>query len=115
MDDKPRSATPAETGKQPDAAGRFRQPRWWLTLALTYAIATVAGFAAKAVNMPLPFMLGPFFVMAALSIFGFRSVLVPMGREFGQVAIGVAVGMRFTPAVLAAMTGLLPAMVKTTT
>lgn len=111
MDDKPRSATPAETGKQPDAAGRFRQPRWWLTLALTYAIATVAGFAAKAVNMPLPFMLGPFFVMAALSIFGFRSVLVPMGRELGQVAIGVAVGMRFTPAVLAAMTGLLPAMV----
>ncbi|NVP55390.1 AbrB family transcriptional regulator [Rhizobium sp. DBTS2] len=82
-----------------------------MTLALTYVIAAVAGFAAKAVNMPLPFMLGPFFVMAALSIFGFRSVLVPMGRELGQVAIGVAVGMRFTPSVLAAMSGLLPAMV----
>lgn len=110
MDDKPRSVAPAKTGKPSEAAGRFRQPRWWLTLVLTYAIAAVAGFAAKAVNMPLPFMLGPFFVMAALSIFGFRSVLVPMGRELGQVAIGVAVGMRFTPAVLAAMTGLLPAM-----
>nr|CAD6606878.1 ammonia monooxygenase [Rhizobium sp. TCK] len=110
MDDKPRSAPPAKLGKPSDAARRFRQPHWWLTLALTYAIAAVSGFAAKAVNMPLPFMLGPFFVMAALSIFGFRSVLIPMGRELGQVAIGVAVGMRFTPAVLAAMTGLLPAM-----
>ncbi|KEQ04217.1 ammonia monooxygenase [Pseudorhizobium pelagicum] len=111
MDDKPRPPTLAETGKQPDAARRFRPPHWWLMLALTYSVAAAAGFVAKAVNMPLPFMLGPFFVMAALSVLGFRSVLAPMGRELGQVAIGVAVGMRFTPAVLAAMTGLLPAMV----
>jgi uncharacterized protein len=42
---------------------------------------------------------------------GFESALVPMGRELGQVAIGVAVGMRFTPAVLATMAGLLPAII----
>jgi membrane AbrB-like protein len=64
--------------------------------------------------LPLPFMLGPFFVLAALSVAGLEFALVPMGRELGQVAIGTAVGMRFTPAVLLAMAGLLPAMVVAT-
>jgi uncharacterized protein len=98
-------------GGKPGGVKRYRQPRWWGLLVLTYAIATAAGFLADVVNMPLPFMLGPFFALAAFSIMGFESALVPMGRELGQVAIGVAVGMRFTPAVLATMAGLLPAMI----
>ena len=95
----------------PPKVSRYRQPRWWLRLAITYAIAGAAGFAASTAGMPLPFMLGPFFALATLSVLGFSFALVPMGRELGQVAIGVAVGMRFTPSVLAAMIGLLPAMV----
>src|SRR5690606_14303667 len=37
-----------------------------------------------------------------------------MGREFGQLAVGVAVGLRFTPATLAATVSLLPAMLAAT-
>jgi membrane AbrB-like protein len=106
-----KAASEAGPGGWSGTGSRFRQPRWWKRLVLTYGIATVAGVAATFVHMPLPFMLGPFFVLAALSVFGFESALVPMGRELGQVAIGVAVGMRFTPAVLSTMVGLLPAMV----
>jgi uncharacterized protein len=105
------AASRSVKGGAPGPAGRFRRPGWWRLLVLTYAMATAAGFLAAVVDMPLPFMLGPFFALAAYSVLGFETALVPMGRELGQVAIGVAVGMRFTPAVLATMAGLLPAMV----
>jgi membrane AbrB-like protein len=88
----------------------FRSVRWWGRLALTYALAAVAGAAANAVSMPLPWMLGPFFAFAAMSIVGAKFTVMPHGRELGQVAIGVAVGLRFTPAVLATAVTLLPAM-----
>lgn len=97
------------TGKSANF-GRLRSPRFWGLLAITYAIAMAAGATASAISMPLPFMLGPFFALAALSVAGFEFGLVPMGRELGQVAIGVAVGMRFTPAVLAATASLAPFM-----
>jgi membrane AbrB-like protein len=64
--------------------------------------------------MPLPWMLGPLFVCAGLSLAGVRLSFVPMGRELGQVAVGLAVGMRFTPAVLATTLTLLPHMVAAT-
>ena len=95
-------------------SGQFRSPRWWGVLVLTYAVALLAGSLASFINMPLPWMLGPFFVLAALSVAGFQFPLMPFGRELGQVAIGIAVGMRFTPAVLAATASLLPAMVGAT-
>ena len=95
-------------------SGQFRSPRWWGVLVLTYAVALLAGSLASFINMPLPWMLGPFFVLAALSVAGFQFALMPFGRELGQVAIGIAVGMRFTPAVLAATASLLPAMVGAT-
>jgi uncharacterized protein len=95
-------------------SGRFRSPRWWGLLALTYLLATVAGAVASWIDIPLPWMLGPFFLLAALSVMGFEFALMPMGRELGQVAIGVAVGMRFTFAVLLATVSLLPAMVLST-
>jgi uncharacterized protein len=80
-------------------------------LALTYGIAAAAGATAAWTGLPLPWMLGPFFVFAALSLAGYAFDLMPMGRELGQVAIGTAVGLRFTGEVLAAVAALLPAMV----
>lgn len=122
-----------ETRPGPDAGGsprgrkRFgeaRPIRWiaapWRAggggprIVATYALATVAGFAATLIHIPLPWMLGPFFACGAVSAFGVRLAFLPMGRELGQVAIGLAVGMRFTPAILAAMVTLLPAMIAAT-
>lgn len=83
-------------------------------LALTYAMAAAAGAVASRIAIPLPWMLGPFFLLAALSASGKRLVLIPMGRELAQVAIGLAIGLRFTPAVLAATALLLPEMIGAT-
>jgi membrane AbrB-like protein len=88
----------------------FHSSRWWGLLALTYALAAVAGAAADWAGFPLPWMLGPFFAFAAMSAAGAEFALIPMGRELGQVAIGTAVGLRFTPEVLVATVTLLPAM-----
>lgn len=103
-----------ERGREGDAPARPDLPRLLLRLGLTYAIATAAGAAAVWLGMPLPWMLGPFFVFAALSVSGLAFDLVPMGREIGQVAIGTAVGLRFTGEVLVAVVTLLPAMVLAT-
>lgn len=83
-------------------------------LLLTYAIGAVAGAGAVWLGLPLPWMLGPFFVFAALSSSGRRFHLVPQGRELAQVAIGLAIGLRFTAPVVAAMALLLPHMVMAT-
>lgn len=100
-----------------DAAVRvrpFRSVRWWCLSALTYGIAGIAGWTANGTEFPLPWMLGPFFLFAALSAAGAAFALVPMGREMGQVTIGTAVGLRFTPEVLVATVSLLPAMAAAT-
>ena len=92
----------------------WRQPSWWLRAALTYALALVGGTIASRLSVPLPWMLGPFFLCGTCAAFGLPLVFLPMGREFGQLAVGLAVGLRFTPATLAATLGLLPAMLAAT-
>ena len=99
-----------EQDSKAGAPGRPPLSRLLKRLALTYAIAIVAGAVASWLSIPLPWMLGPFFVFAALSLSGFTFELMPMGREIGQVAIGTAVGLRFTGDVLIAVVTLLPAM-----
>jgi uncharacterized protein len=101
----------------PDTSGGTAGGERWRRigrLALTYGLATACGAAAVGIGIPLPWMLGPFFVFAGLSASGARFALVPMGRELGQVAIGTAVGLRFTGGVLVAMAALVPAMVLAT-
>ena len=85
-----------------------------LRILLTFVLAALAGALANVIRMPLPWMLGPLFACAAVSLMGYRAEFVPMGRELGQVAVGVAVGMRFTPTVLAATLSLLPHMLAAT-
>jgi membrane AbrB-like protein len=79
-----------------------------------YALALAAGVAggalASGANVPLAWMLGPLFACAALSLSGVELEPIPYARELGQAVIGVFVGLRFTPPVLAATAGLLPAM-----
>jgi membrane AbrB-like protein len=92
----------------------WRDGSWWLRALMTYALAAAGGFVASRSSVPLPWMLGPFFVCGVLSACGLRLVFLPMGRELGQMAVGLAVGLRFTPATLVATASLLPAMLVAT-
>lgn len=98
--------------------GRKREwwcdPAWWTRAAVTYALAVAGGGLAKYLHIPLPWMLGPFFACGLVSAFGARLAAVPLSRELGQLAVGLAVGLRFTSATLIAMLALLPAMLAAT-
>jgi hypothetical protein len=111
----PEGAGRGEVRKQ--TAPRFgwaRDPRFWMAMLATYAVALAAGAVAGWLRIPLPWMLGPFFLCGALSLAGFSLKIMPGGRELAQISIGLAVGMRFTPQILAATLALLPAMVAAT-
>jgi hypothetical protein len=66
---------------------------------LGIGIAGIAGFAAARLNVPLPWMIGPLVVIAAASASGFSLRLPPASRQIGQVVIGTAIGLHFTPMV----------------
>lgn len=93
---------------------RFLDPFYIAQLLLTYFLAIIAGAVFNWLNLPLPWMLGPFFAFAVMSVSGIKFTIMPMGRELGQLAIGTAVGLRFTPQVLLATVELLPAMILAT-
>jgi uncharacterized protein len=80
----------------------------------TLVIGVAGGFVADWFNVPLAWMLGPFAFCAVASVAGMSLIGVPRGRELGQVVVGLAIGLRFTPAVMLAALGLLPAMVVST-
>lgn len=81
-----------------------------LRIALTLALAFVAALAARALNLPLPWMLGPLFATAALGIAGAPLAASNRLRNTGQAIIGVALGLYFTPEVLALIGRLAPAI-----
>lgn len=98
----------------PRGAALLSDPAFWRGLAVCYAVSVAAGYGATLLGVPLPYMLGPFFVWAALSLSGWRPVLLPFGREFGQITIGVVVGLRFTLPILISVAAILPQMVVAT-
>ena len=76
---------------------RLRQGLW---IAAALAISALAGWAAASLHLPLPWMLGPLFSIAILRVAGLPLLALPGGRQAGQWAIGTALGLYFTPAVL---------------
>lgn len=64
-------------------------------------LATVAGSLAERLAAPLPWMIGPLFTIAILRVAGAKLEAPPGGRQAGQWAIGTALGLYFTPEVLA--------------
>ncbi|MFC5300644.1 AbrB family transcriptional regulator [Azospira restricta] len=72
-----------------------------LRIAATLLLAGLAGWLASAAGSPLPWMLGPLFAVAAASLAGARPRVLPGGRALGQWAIGCALGLHFSPAVVA--------------
>jgi uncharacterized protein len=85
-------------------------PPRMLRLTLTLVLALVAALAARALDMPLPWMLGPLFATAAAGVAGAPLVASNRLRNAGQWVIGMALGLYFTPAVLALIARLAPAI-----
>ncbi|CAA0088653.1 Uncharacterised protein [Starkeya nomas] len=106
----------AEIPEDSNQTGALGSPvfRWWLRLIATYSIAAVAGYLASLIHIPLPWMLGPLFVCGTLTLLGVPLQAGPHLREIGQVIVGLAIGMRFTPHLLLVSLELLPAMLAAT-
>jgi membrane AbrB-like protein len=85
-----------------------RQP--WAEVALALVIGGLGGFLASRLRIPLAWILGPLVACFAGTLMGLRLRPIPYGRQVAHTVVGLAIGLRLTPAVLAATAGLLPAM-----
>lgn len=75
-------------------------------IALTLLLALAAAGLCKALHTPLPWMIGPLLVTAVLSMLGTPTQSWTPLRNAGQWVIGGALGLYFTPQVVALVAGL---------
>ncbi len=71
----------------------------WLNPLLALGLCAAAGALCASLGTPLPWMIGPVLAMAACNFGGARLRAPGGGRQVGQVVIGSALGLYFTPAV----------------
>lgn len=77
-----------------------------------YLAAACGGAAFAAAGMPLPWMMGPLLVSAALSLTGLLDRALPVvTRPFGQVVVASQVGLSFTPQAVATVLAMSPLLV----
>jgi uncharacterized protein len=91
----------------------FQQPVRQRVPAILRALAVgiPAGYLFDRLDTPIPWMIGPMIAVAALNLMGVRMHAVPYGRQMGQVILGSAVSLYFTPTVVAALAANLAAIV----
>jgi membrane AbrB-like protein len=71
----------------------------WINPPLALCACAAAGALFSWLKLPLPWMIGPLAAMAAFNFSG-AALRAPRGaREAGQIVIGTALGLYFTPAV----------------
>jgi membrane AbrB-like protein len=80
-------------------------------LVVIFALGAAAGAGGGYVRMPLPFVLGPLVVTAALALAGWPVIGVRRLRPGAQFVIGSAIGIQFTRAVVLKLALLLPLIV----
>jgi len=68
-------------------------------IALSLALGLAGGALASLAHVPLPWLVGPMLTMAAARLAHVPVRPPPGGRQAGQLAIGVALGLYFTPEV----------------
>ncbi|CAM5302456.1 MAG TPA: AbrB family transcriptional regulator [Thauera sp.] len=73
----------------------------WRYVLATLVLAAVAGWLAERFHLPLPWMIGPLFAVAAVRMADIELRPLPGGRQSGQWAIGAALGLYFSPEVVA--------------
>lgn len=81
---------------------------------LALALGCAGGTIAWLLHVPLAWMIGPMVTTAAISASGVNLAAVPAGRQLGQAVVGLAIGLRMTPAVLAGTASLAPAIAAAT-
>ncbi|MBB42385.1 MAG: hypothetical protein CMM44_01325 [Rhodospirillaceae bacterium] len=81
----------------------FRINNRWIHIARALFVGIPAGAMLDWLNTPIPWMIGPMVAVAVLNLCGIRSVSIPYGRQTGQIILGSAVSIYFTPAVLAVL------------
>jgi len=80
-------------------------------LLATFAVGFAGGYMAKWLHFPLPYMTGSLLVTAALGLAGVPVRSLWHARAAGQFVTGTAIGTSFTPALLLALLGMLPAII----
>ena len=73
-----------------------------------------AGFLFKWLDTPIPWMIGPMVAVAAVNLMGVRMHSPPYARHLGQVILGSAVSLYFTPPVVTALIGNLAPVIAAT-
>jgi membrane AbrB-like protein len=69
------------------------------------AVGIPAGYLFDYLDTPIPWMIGPMIAVATLNLMGVRMHSPPYARQMGQVILGSAVGLYFTPPVVAELAG----------
>ena len=77
----------------------------------TLAAGVAGGFAARALHLPLPWLLGALAATMAMSLSGAPVRLIPWGRPAGTVVVGASTGLQFTATVVAKLVTLLPLII----
>jgi membrane AbrB-like protein len=87
---------------------RFSRAAWQrgVWLAATLALACAAALACEALRSPLPWMIGPLMATAVAALVGLPVRSEPVLRNVGQWTIGMALGLYFTPQVVALLPSL---------
>ncbi len=67
--------------------------------------AIAGGWAFDMLATPIPWLLGPLFAVAGFNLAGLRITCPAGGRQLGQILIGTAIGLRFTPEITAIVLG----------
>lgn len=71
----------------------------WINPVLALALCAAGGALCAWLKTPLPWMIGPLLAMAVSNFSGARLRTIPRGRQSGQLIIGTALGLYFTPVV----------------
>ena len=83
-------------------------------IAKALAVGIPAGWLFDRLDTPIPWMIGPMIVIAAFNLAGVRMFALPYARQMGQVVLGSAVSLYFTPSVVAALAANLGAIAAST-
>src|SRR3954468_4659602 len=78
------------------------------------AVGVPAGYLFHLLHTPIPWMIGPMAAVAALNLTGVRMHSPPYARQMGQVILGSAVGLYFTPSVVRELAANFPAILAAT-
>lgn len=101
---EPVSQSAPPTGRGPQTLGFI----------LLFALATAAGWGFERMGAPLPWMIGPLILTAAIFMGPAPGITVPTRiRPLGQVVVATQVGLAFTPDALDMLISFAPVMVGT--